>query len=348
MCVIRKRSCRRRHTTRRAHKKCHIFYVWQKILEQFFFAGVKRSLKGRVVVGRKYLAELILQKKSVKTTKRKSSNSCWPFSSIDIIFNHLMTGKMENFKFTENSPTFKSTFNPIWWPLLSDDEEKYTKTNWEICRKMIKRNFNWIKTFHTSKYNFLRPTLDRDFFEDLSSDQRPLCSFCATPPEVHSRYFSIRREFSIFCGKTSCWSNTIPRWIWDYNFTSAIICYYKSLEVVKTSLSALMKNWIVKFLPIMSWKQQQKTMSLQFLVRSRVDSSKMWFNKNQLVFCRWAEEGRFSWGFGLIVVNQIDNVVIKITTILITGFHEQHFDSLRAHIFRHNDIKSPGHNNKII
>jgi hypothetical protein len=40
-----------------------------------------------------------------------------------------MTGKVENFKFREKSPTFEPRFNPICQPLLSGDEEKYTKTS---------------------------------------------------------------------------------------------------------------------------------------------------------------------------------------------------------------------------
>lgn len=81
-----------------------------------------------------------------------------------------------------------------------------------------------------------------------------------------------------------------------------------------------MKNWIVKTEIFFLYEKLcfndivGSLCHLQF--STGLDTLKMWFNKNQLVFCT----DRNIQGFGLIVVNQIDNAVIKITTILITGF----------------------------
>lgn len=106
-----------------------------------------------------------------------------------------MTGKVENLKFTDTSPTFKPKFNPIywafvvrWWGKVHNKiiSSKYTVEKWS------KEILIELKLFtHRNFWIFSRVTLE-DF---PSYDQRPLCSFCVISPEVHLRYFPLEGKF---------------------------------------------------------------------------------------------------------------------------------------------------------
>jgi hypothetical protein len=72
--------------------------------------------------------------------------------------------------------------------VMRKSTQKHHFSQKNLRRKMIKRNLIELKLFTH------RGLTLKDF---RSFDQRPLCSFCVISPEVHSRYFSIRGEFSI-------------------------------------------------------------------------------------------------------------------------------------------------------